>query len=60
MSKKAAGCAHPPHRLYAGATYDPGTHANRIWVACCDCGALLQNAFSQKTVTELTAQGVAL
>lgn len=49
-------CPHPPARLYCGTTFDPGTGKHQIWVACCDCGALLKNAISAKTRRELARQ----
>ena len=42
-------CPHPADRQHAGNTYDPGTNMHGIWIACMDCGALLQSAYSKKT-----------
>jgi hypothetical protein len=47
--KKTQGCPHPPSRHYAGVCYDPGTNRNEMWIACCACGTLLKEAYSQAT-----------
>lgn len=38
-------CPHPPERLYSGYANLPdgkGGLVRKIWIACCDCGAVLR------------------
>lgn len=43
-------CDHPPNRLYAGHGEEPVRRQGQtvmvefLWIACCDCGAVLKNA----------------
>ena len=38
-------CTHPAHRLYASYTYNHLTHRKDwLWIACCDCGAVLKGS----------------
>ena len=36
-------CKHPPHRLYASNWYNPEDDLWYAWVACCDCGEVLND-----------------
>lgn len=44
QQQQAGGCAHPPHRLYAGHTVHPITGELVLWVACCQCGQVIKPA----------------
>ena len=56
-AKKVQGCPHPPERLYAGLVEDPFLGIS-VWAACCDCGELIREGYSARTLKAHTEQQV--
>lgn len=40
-------CKHPPKRLFTGWAWSPVTKQKELWIACCDCGEVIKEAYEE-------------